>query len=136
MTVGHTVIIPDGGTGTGTCEEIGFSDFSTTHFQCLTLLITGPKSISSHVPDTSFPDILSAIRLVKSMNTVFGTILLAWVPPFTHSGATYRARVRKAFRFKPQVEKLMRAGNSADDWNGGRAAGAGPHTSSHRLSAV
>ena len=32
-------------TGAGTCEKIGFADFSTTHFQCFTQLITGPDSI-------------------------------------------------------------------------------------------
>jgi hypothetical protein len=36
----------------GTCEKFGFTDFSTTHFQQFTLLITGPNSIFSHVPDT------------------------------------------------------------------------------------
>jgi hypothetical protein len=34
----------------GTCEKIGFIDFSTTHFQCFTQLKTGPNSIFSHVP--------------------------------------------------------------------------------------
>jgi hypothetical protein len=38
----------------GTCERIGFTDFGTTHFQCFTQLITGPNSISSHVPGTFF----------------------------------------------------------------------------------
>ena len=37
----------------GTCEKIGFSDFSTTHFQYFTGLKTGPNSISSHVPGTA-----------------------------------------------------------------------------------
>jgi hypothetical protein len=36
----------------GTCEKIGFIDFSTTYFQCFTQLITGPNSIFSHVPGT------------------------------------------------------------------------------------
>jgi hypothetical protein len=36
----------------GTCEKIGFTDFSTMHFQYFTLLIAGPNSISSHVPGT------------------------------------------------------------------------------------
>jgi hypothetical protein len=36
----------------GTCEKIGFTDFSTTHFQCFTQLKTGPNSIFSHVPGT------------------------------------------------------------------------------------
>ena len=43
-----------GKTVSGTCERIGFTDFSTTHFQYFTLLITGPNSISSHVPGTFF----------------------------------------------------------------------------------
>jgi hypothetical protein len=38
----------------GTCEKIGFTDFSTTHFQCFTQLKTGPNSIFSHVPGTFF----------------------------------------------------------------------------------
>jgi biopolymer transport protein ExbD len=38
--------------GTGTCEEIGFTDFSTTYFQYFTRLKPGLNSISSHVPDT------------------------------------------------------------------------------------
>jgi hypothetical protein len=38
-----------------TCETIGFTDFSTTHFQYFTQLITGPNSIFSHVPDTVLP---------------------------------------------------------------------------------
>ena len=38
----------------GTCEKIGFTDFSTMYFQCFTQLITGRNSISSHVPDTLF----------------------------------------------------------------------------------
>jgi hypothetical protein len=36
----------------GTCEKIGFTDFSTTYFQCFALWITGPNSIFSHVPGT------------------------------------------------------------------------------------
>jgi hypothetical protein len=38
----------------GTCEEIGFTDFSTTHFQRFPQLKIGPNSIFSHVPDTFF----------------------------------------------------------------------------------
>ena len=38
--------------GPGTCEKIGLTDFGTTHFQYLTLLITGPISISSDISGT------------------------------------------------------------------------------------
>jgi hypothetical protein len=34
----------------GRCKEIGFTDFSTEHFQCLAQLIAGPNLIFSHVP--------------------------------------------------------------------------------------
>jgi hypothetical protein len=44
--------VPQRKSVTGTCEKIGFSDFSTTHFQYFTGLKTGPNSISSHVPGT------------------------------------------------------------------------------------
>ena len=52
-----TVALPKASwrTGTGTCEKIGFADFSTTYFQYFTLLITGSNSVSSHVPGTIFP---------------------------------------------------------------------------------
>ena len=50
----------------GTCEKIGFTDFSTTHFQCFTQLKTGPNSIFSHVPDTVSPDTVSP-RVFSSM---------------------------------------------------------------------
>ena len=46
-----------GGRVSGTCEEIGFTDFSTTYFQYLTRVITGPNSIFSHVPDTLSPSL-------------------------------------------------------------------------------
>jgi len=38
----------------GTCEKIGFTDFTTTHFQCFRQLKIGPNSIFSHVPGTFF----------------------------------------------------------------------------------
>jgi hypothetical protein len=53
-------------TGEKRCQEhvkqIGFTDFSTTHFQYFTRLITGPNSISSHVPEAFSPPLMGASR--------------------------------------------------------------------------
>ncbi|MFZ0960810.1 MAG: hypothetical protein WAO35_07875, partial [Terriglobia bacterium] len=40
----------------GTCEKIGFTDFSTMHFQYVTRLKRGSNSIFSHVPGTISPN--------------------------------------------------------------------------------